>query len=176
MKKYFSFILILTVMYELSVPLFAQGVDSVFLKSAIQKLEHARTYTLQVAEAMPVEQFGFKPTDESMTFGKQLHHLAENLGWLSSAYLKNDSNPVSKIQPGNKEAIIQELVLAYDYALQTLQTFTPQHLTDTVSFFAGPMTKLQIINLINDHQTHHRAQLVVYLRMAGIKPPAYVGW
>jgi uncharacterized damage-inducible protein DinB len=38
------------------------------------------------------------------------------------------------------------------------------------------MNKLQIINLINDHQTHHRAQLLVYLRLKGVKPPEYVGW
>jgi len=30
--------------------------------------------------------------------------------------------------------------------------------------------------LLNDHQTHHRGQLVVYLRLNGIKPPAYIGW
>jgi uncharacterized damage-inducible protein DinB len=38
------------------------------------------------------------------------------------------------------------------------------------------MNKLQILNLLNDHQTHHRAQLIVYLRINGIKPPDYVGW
>jgi hypothetical protein len=26
------------------------------------------------------------------------------------------------------------------------------------------------------HQTHHRGQLVVYLRLKGIKPPQYRGW
>ncbi len=38
------------------------------------------------------------------------------------------------------------------------------------------MNKLQINNPMQDHQTHHRAQLLNYLRLNGIKPPAYIGW
>ncbi len=64
----------------------------------------------------------------------------------------------------------------YDFALDVLQHFDLARLSDTVSFFAGPMNKLQIINLLNDHQTHHRAQMLVYLRLNGIKPPDYIGW
>lgn len=168
--------LFLIVLGTFHLPVSAQSTNSLFLRAAIQKLEHARAYTLQVAEAMPSEHYMFKPTEESMTFAQQLHHLAENLGWLSSVYLKNETNPVTKKLQSDKNASIHELELVYDYALLALQAFPPQSLPDTVSFFAGPMTKLQIINLINDHQTHHRAQLAVYLRMVGVKPPAYIGW
>ena len=45
-----------------------------------------------------------------------------------------------------------------------------------VDFFAGPKTRSQIIQLVDDHHTHHRAQLIIYLRLLGIKPPRYVGW
>ncbi len=38
------------------------------------------------------------------------------------------------------------------------------------------MTERQIINLMNDHLTHHRAQAIVYLRLNGVMPPKYVGW
>lgn len=75
-----------------------------------------------------------------------------------------------------KDSILGILNRAYDYALRALETFNPSELGKMESFFTGPMNRLQIINLINDHQTHHRAQLLVYLRMKGIKPPAYVGW
>jgi uncharacterized damage-inducible protein DinB len=162
----------------LSLSSIAQTVDSLFLLSAIQKLEHAKVYTLTVADAMPAERYTFQPTTESMTFARQLVHLAENLGWLSSSYLNNDSNPIlkSELSITEKEAVIDVLNRAYDYAIAALHTFPPHHLTDTVSFFAGPMSKLQIINLMNDHQTHHRGQLAVYLRLVGIKPPAYSGW
>ncbi len=38
------------------------------------------------------------------------------------------------------------------------------------------LNKIQFLNLIEDHQTHHRAELLVYLRLNNIKPPEYIGW
>jgi uncharacterized damage-inducible protein DinB len=47
---------------------------------------------------------------------------------------------------------------------------------EKVKFFAGPITRRQILILMHDHQTHHLGQLIVYLRLKGIKPPDYIGW
>jgi uncharacterized damage-inducible protein DinB len=156
----------------------AQALDSLILEAAIKKLENAKTYTLKVAELMPAENYSFKPTKEEMSFARQLLHLAENLGWLTSSYLRQDQNPVNKkeLTLTSKDSVISVVNRSYDYALATIKSFHPNSLADPVKFFAGPMNKLQIINLINDHQTHHRAQLIVYLRLKGIKPPSYVGW
>ncbi|MFI5192855.1 MAG: DinB family protein [Chitinophagales bacterium] len=156
----------------------AQSIDSLFLSASIAKLRHAKEYTVKVASLMPAERFGFKPVPEEMSFGEQLLHLSSNMGWLCSSYLGGSENPVTqadaKIQ--KKKEIIAVLNKTYDYAINTLSHFAPAHLSDTVSFFVGQMNKLQIMNLLNDHQTHHRAQMLVYLRLSGIKPPDYVGW
>ena len=156
----------------------AQKNDSLFLSAAVAKMQHAKEYTIKVAHLMPQEKYSFNPIQGEMSFGEQLLHLSSNIGWLCSSYLGGSENAVkktdSKVQ--KKEEIISVLNKAYDYAINTLQHFEPARLSDTVSFFAGPMNKLQIINLLNDHQTHHRAQILVYLRLNGIKPPDYVGW
>ena len=159
-------------------PLRAQSVDSAFLNAAYNKLLSSKAYTLGIAERMPSTHYSFKPTAEEMTFGEQLLHLAKNLQWLSSHYLNNgQQNPIRNPATGmDKDSIMNVLTQTYEHALKALKQFPPHHLTDTVAFFAGPMTKLQIINLINDHQTHHRAQIIVYLRIKGIKPPPYRGW
>ncbi len=156
----------------------AQNNDALFLTAALTKLQHAKEYTLKTAEAMPGERYNFKPTPEEMSFGEQLLHLASNLGWLTSEYLSQAKNPVSKTdaQLKKKEDIIAVVGKTYDYAIEVLKQVKPEQLSDTVRFFAGPLNKLQILNLINDHQTHHRAQLLVYLRLNGIKPPDYIGW
>ncbi len=156
----------------------AQKNDSLFLSAAIAKMQHAKEYTLKVANLLPQEKYSFSPIQGEMSFGEQLLHLSSNIGWLCSSYIGGSENPVSKADPKvqKKEEIISELNKVYDYAINTLQHFEPAHLSDTVSFFAGSMNKLQIINLLNDHQTHHRAQVLVYLRLNGIKPPDYVGW
>ncbi|MDR3711244.1 MAG: DinB family protein [Puia sp.] len=160
----------------------AQHGDSLFLSAAITKLRDAREYTLKVAELMPEEKYSYKPVPEEMSFGGQLLHLSENMAWLCSSYLGNTDTktktPFTKADGmlKKKEEIIQVVKSIYDFALETLKLFPPDHLSDTVTFFAGPMNKLQIINLLNDHQTHHRAQMLVYLRLNGIKPPDYTGW
>jgi uncharacterized damage-inducible protein DinB len=156
----------------------AQKIDSLFLDAAITKLQNSKEYTLKVANLMPEEKYGFKPVPDEMSFGEQLLHISANLGWLTSSYITNSKSPVTKIatQVQKKEEIIQVLNKTYEYAIGALKSFKASHLADTVSFFAGPKTKLQIINLISDHQTHHRAQMIVYLRLNGIKPPEYVGW
>ncbi|MHA4811387.1 DinB family protein [Flavitalea flava] len=157
---------------------FSQSADKLFMDAAISKLQHAKAYTLKVAEAMPKSKYDFKPTVEEMNFAEQLLHLAENLDWLTSGYLLKGADTLkeSDKKKQKKEEIIAVVTRAYDNALYALAHFNPEHLADTVSFFAGPMNKLQIINLINDHQTHHRAQMIVYLRLNGLKPPDYVGW
>lgn len=171
-----SLYLFLGLFYSLSLQ--AQKSDSLFLDAAIKKLQHSREYTLKVANLMPEEKYLYKPAPEEMGFGAQLLHLSSNMGWLSSSYLSSGKNPVTKEDAKllKKEEIIGVLNKAYDFALNALRHFDRNHLSDSVSFFAGPMNKLQIINLLSDHQTHHRAQMLVYLRLNAIKPPDYVGW
>jgi uncharacterized damage-inducible protein DinB len=148
------------------------------LDAAITKLKNAKAYTLKVAALMPEDKYAFKPTASEMGFGEQLLHLAKNIGWLSSSYLSKAENPVtetdSKLQ--KKDEIIKVLEKSYNFAIQVLQNFNAADFGDTVKFFAGPMNKLQIINLLNDYQTHHQGQVLVYLRLNNVKPPDYVGW
>jgi uncharacterized damage-inducible protein DinB len=173
---YFFILLLLSVLFCPS--LMGQNHDSLFVASALQKLENSKEYLLKVADLMPAEQYGFKPTASEMSFGEQLLHVSSNIGWLCSSYLSGGTNPVSESDKKltNKDSVRAVVVRTYDYALGVLKQFPPKTLGDKVSFFAGPLTKLQIINLLSDHQTHHRGQMLVYLRLSGLTPPRYVGW
>jgi len=174
-----AFVLITTTFCSLCYHGYAQAVDTLFLNAAYAKLQTSAEYTLKVAYLMPADKYDSRPSPGQMSFGQQLIHLSRNLGWLSGYYLNNgEENPVTEadLKLQQKDSIIAVVDRTYGQALAILKRFSPDQLTDTVSFFAGPMNKLRIINLLNDHQTHHRGQLVVYLRMNGIKPPPYVGW
>ncbi len=157
---------------------FSQDIGQQVLDAAILKLENAKSYTLKVSTLMPAEKYEFKPSTDEMSFGEQLLHLSSNMAWLSAAYLGGAKNPISnedKAQTSKKEILVI-VEKTYNYALETLHHFKKENLLDTVKFFAGPMNKLQILTLLNDHQTHHRAQILVYLRLNGLKPPDYIGW
>jgi uncharacterized damage-inducible protein DinB len=154
----------------------AQTNDSL-LNQLSAKWKNAKSYTLKVAELMPEEQYNFKPVPDVMTFGEQLLHIAQNMNWLSSAYLLGSKqNSKSEAKVLIKQSIINTISTAYDSAFSIHYRLTPKQLDEVVPFFAGPKARRQILILMHDHQTHHIGQLIVYLRLKGIKPPEYVGW
>jgi uncharacterized damage-inducible protein DinB len=96
--------------------------------------------------------------------------------WLSSAYLFVPKTNKIDTSVKSKAAVIKILSDAYDMGTTAHHNLSVKQLDETVKFFAGLMTRRQILILMHDHQTHHLGQLIVYLRLKGIKPPDYVGW
>jgi len=143
----------------------------------LEKWENSKTYLLKIAQAMPLEQYDYKPTPRSMSFREQLQHIQQNMDWLRSSYLQQSEQIVKKSSLENeKEQLIAELSNAFDTLSIALGEITASELATKVDFFAGEKTKLQILNLLQDHVTHHRGQLIVYLNLNQITPPKYIGW
>jgi len=146
----------------------------------LEKWTRSKDYLIQVAEAMPEDNFTFKPTEREMDFGSQLLHIRSNMLWLGNTYFTdlpyekqslNNSN-----SPSGKAAIIDALKVSFDSVYEFVAAATEEDLKGTVAFFAGPKSRIQILNLLQDHVTHHRGQLVVYLNLNSIEPPQYSGW
>ncbi len=168
--------LFLLITFAFTVNSNAQSEDSL-LHQLAKKWENAKVYTSKVAELMPEKDYNFRPVADEMTFGEQLLHIAQNMNWLSATYLfANKQNSKSDTAHLSKQAIMSIISAAYDSALAVHYRLTAKQLNERVPFFAGPMTRRQILILMHDHQTHHVGQLIVYLRLKGIKPPEYVGW
>lgn len=154
----------------------AQSGDSLLVQLS-RKWANAKVYALKMAEQMPEEAYDYRPAPEVMTFKEQLLHTADNMRWLSASFLLSGAPKAGsdKVKM-NKAATIQFLSEAYDLALSAQQNLSGKQLDEVVPFFAGPLTRRQIVLLLHDHQTHHVGQVILYLRMKGIAPPAYVGW
>lgn len=149
------------------------------LEAHVSKLQGAKEYTIQVAELMPESLYSFRPVGDEMTFTEQLLHISENLYWLSSSYINEQSDP-SRIKADSKNMSKTEVLAfvtkAYDFAIASVQAVQPETLSKEFDWNGGKLNKIQFLNLIQDHQTHHRAQILVYLRMNDIIPPRYRGW
>ena len=159
----------------------AAAQSSPYLTEMGEQWKNGGIYTLQVAKLMPDSGYAFKPTADEMRFDEQLLHMASNMLWLSSKYLTTQQPPFTDAQlkqqiGGSSETIKQTLQQSLAFAQSALENLPVGELDQPVKFFAGPKTKRQIVNLMHDHLTHHRAQTLVYLRLNGIKPPSYVGW
>jgi uncharacterized damage-inducible protein DinB len=62
----------------------------------------------------------------------------------------------------------------FERAAKLVTSFEPARLGETGSYNKFTRTRRQFLMLMADHVTHHRAQMLVYLRLKGIVPPKYV--
>jgi uncharacterized damage-inducible protein DinB len=157
----------------ISSTLFAQQTN---VKDAfLEKWGNSKNYLIEMAQLMPEEDYGYKPTERQRSFKEQLEHIQSNMDWLCSKYFNMEKAETSKLT-NEKEHVITSLEAAFDGVTRAVEATSEEELKETVQFFAGPKSKLQILNLLLDHVTHHRGQLIVYLNLKEIEPPKYVGW
>lgn len=143
----------------------------------LEKWENSKNYLLEIAEQMPEQHYDFKPTERQRSFREQLLHIKGNMDWLSVSYFSSsDYEKGGSPALQSKQETIEQLSEAFDATAELIKAASEEILSQTVEFFAGPKTKLQILNLLQDHVTHHRGQLLVYLNLKDITPPRYVGW
>lgn len=143
----------------------------------LEKWENSKNYLVGIAEAMPEEHYNFKPTERQMTFKEQLIHIKGNMDWLSNTYFTEVEFKRSKAYiPTSKDETVAIITQAFDAARAIVEKASDKSLTETVDFFAGSKSRLQILNLLQDHVTHHRGQLIVYLNLKDVEPPGYSGW
>lgn len=148
------------------------------LKEAwLEKWENSQNYLIGIAEAMPEADYNFKPTERQMSFKEQVLHIKGNMDWLSNTYFTTLGVERKKeALPETKEETIALIRAAFNKAKNIITSVSEESLSETVDFFAGPKSKIQILNLLQDHVSHHRGQLIVYLNLKGVEPPSYVGW
>jgi hypothetical protein len=124
------------------------------------------TPLVNLAEAMPAEKYGFKPTNgefkDVRTFGEQVKHVAcANFAFFSEIEKKE---PPAGCATGGPSAA--------DYAQRVLRTMTSANALEPAGGpYGGESTRLGLTTLAVWHVSDHYGQLVVYLRMNGIVPP-----
>lgn len=143
----------------------------------LEKWQNSKEYLINMAQAMPEEHYDFSPVEDKMSFKTQLLHIKGNMDWLASTYfnLATQGEPEDYTN-ASKEEIINALKNSFDNVYNAVKNTEVEDFQTTVKFFAGPKSKLQILNLLQDHVTHHRGQLIVYMNLKNIELPRYSGW
>jgi uncharacterized damage-inducible protein DinB len=140
----------------------------------------SKQFTIDVADAMPAEFYGFKLNPDEMTFGEQMLHIAvSNVYRFQQITGIQPPFPVDLSKPLNpdKANVLKVLEQSFDYVIEALPRITPEQLQRTwhIASWKGrndPDGRAMILNMFV-HSAHHRAQCEVYLRAKGIKPPDY---
>ncbi len=155
--------------------LFASG--SATLAPVLKNVwKQAKEYTVEFANAMPDEKYTFKPTPEVFSYAEQALHVIGSNFWFFST-LKGEKPPkpedALKSEGKTKNDVIKLLEESHAYGDEVMNVLTDEIAKEEVTTGQTKLAKWKIILFCVDHMTHHRGQMVVYLRLNGIKPPQY---
>ena len=149
----------------------AQSVDEI-----VKEWERAKAYTKEYLDAMPESGYALKPTPEMKSFAEQMLHITDaNYGF--AAAISGEKSPVgfgeSEKTPDKSKANVTKLVLdGYDFVINSVKKMDTAKFAENIKLFNQfDMTKASALTKLFEHQTHHRGQTTVYLRLAKVTPP-----
>jgi uncharacterized damage-inducible protein DinB len=154
--------------------LFAQSPSPGLAKELSATWDRAAGDIIDVAEAMPEERYDFKPTPEVQTFRDQLVHVAGVVQrFIDTAKgAKSEAGETHKTMP--KAEVVGLLKQTFQNGREIFASLTDAQMLEPVKFPFGDRMVTRYgfwmgpIYAVADHY----GQLVVYLRLNNIVPPA----
>jgi len=129
---------------------------------------------VKIANAMPEDKFSFKPTPAQRDFGGHVMHIAQ-INMMVLASLKGAAPaPAINMNAKSKADTIKAMSDSFDYGTALLNEQTDQTMAGAVAGppWMGPSTRARIIAFLIGHTQDTYGQMVVYLRLNGLVPPA----
>ena len=150
-------------------------------------LDHAlsgvESELVPAAEAMPVDKFNFAPTQGDFkgvrTFAQQIKHIAA-VNYMFGAAILSEKPPVElggENGPDNVTSqadVVAFLKNSFTYLHKALNSIDENNILVPVQSPFGPnkITRLGLATIAISHPFDHYGQMVEYLRMNNIVPPA----
>jgi uncharacterized damage-inducible protein DinB len=158
---------------------YAQALSSEDIKAQLVKeWERAKSYTVDYLNAMPADKYSFKAVDSIRSFAQQMLHLSGgNLFLMSKAspivppsWANSDLEKSSTAQ--NKDSVMYYVTGSYDYCINAVKNSDVNKWGEKVKVFGSvEATRFAMMLKTFEHQTHHRGQTTIYIRLLGIRPP-----
>ena len=155
-------------------------------KRALQSLmKIVEKEIISTVDAMPADKFGFAPTDGEFkgvrTFGQIVKHFSATNHILAAAALGEEPPADAGDELGPENVRTKAEILTYlkgsfvhlDKAVEAIgQTNIPVNASPISPLKRGEVTRLALITETLLHAYDHYGQMVEYLRMNGVVPPA----
>jgi uncharacterized damage-inducible protein DinB len=144
---------------------------------ALEDWTRQKDTMMKISDAMPEEKFGYRATPAERTFGEQILHVAEGNVVQMGRFGSKATAPMINMKTTSKTEILKALADSFDFGTaalkeQTDQTMLLQAATTRYDRFMGPSTKARVVYYVIGHTWDIYGQMVVYLRLNGITPPA----
>lgn len=157
-------------------------------KDMAESFRTVRRNTLQIAQDIPEDQYGFRPTPDSRSVAEELAHIAVSTLWQVQAHAVDKVTFITFEDFGNfmaraaeaerhltaKSDIVNVLVKNGEEFAKVIERFSDDELAERVGFPppVQPSSKTRFEMLLNakEHELHHRAKLMLIERLLGIVP------
>jgi len=173
-------VLILAVLLLAAIPASAQPKPSepATIPGSLNKMwETVEKDFISLADAMPEDKWSFKATQDVRAFGDQVKHVAcANEAW--GKKLRGEKNLPERCDLGgpnpakSKAEVMAYLKQTFQMVDAGLAATNAGNLLQTLSGPYAGSNRLEVLNAALWHTTDHYGQLVVYMRLNGIVPPA----
>ncbi len=152
-------------------------------KAAANLLAMLEGECMSAAKAMPADKYNFSPASLAIagakfegvrTFADQVKHLAQANLYFASVVsgVKADGEMKAVGALKEKDAIVSALANSFTALHKANATLTIQNAFDIVPFEGSTAAKSSVASFAVAHGFDHYGQMVEYLRMNGIVPPA----
>lgn len=153
-----------------------QGPPITTLAGDVQNdLDRTRELFINMVNAMPAEKFDFKPTPAQQTFGERVMHIVQADQFILRTLGGKTPPPMINQQASSKADIVAALRQLYDWEGTLMKEFNDQQLTERImppAFLGSSASRVRVFYYSLQHTEDIYGQLVVYLRLNGVTPPA----
>ncbi|CAN5426215.1 hypothetical protein BH23BAC1_BH23BAC1_35490 [soil metagenome] len=143
----------------------------------VEDWQRAKDYTKEYLDAMPADGVTFKPNPDVRSFADQMLHIAgANFAFASAASGKENPQQGKNLETmqeyKSKDALSKIVLESYDFVINAIKDTNEDKFDDNITLFKWDMSRERAFAKAFEHQTHHRGQATIYLRMKGVTPPA----
>src|ERR1043166_384390 len=157
--------------------LFSQDMSDEDIRSQFVKdWERAKAYTVDYLNTVPSDKYSFRATDSIRNFAQQMLHLAQsnvNIIMFVAGEPNIISDPIleNSKTAQSKDSVMYYVKTSYDLVIDGIKKMNTTSFNDKVKFYDWEETKYVWLLKAFEHQTHHRAQTTIYIRLMGLHPP-----
>ncbi|TDF94486.1 DinB family protein [Paenibacillus piri] len=139
------------------------------IQSFIQDYRNESASTQKLLDTLTDESLKLETASGYRTLGHLAWHLIPSGGLLQPTGLKFDAPPEDAEPPASASTIAQTYTKTVESLLEAVQTqWTDAKLQETVNMFGQVWTNGLTLQVFVRHEIHHRGQLTVLMRQAGL--------
>lgn len=128
----------------------------------------------KMAEKMPEENYGFKPTADIRNFGQMVAHVADSQARTCSA-ITGEAKNVDAASKTTKADLVAALKQSFVYCDAAFDALTDATGMQTIKTPRGQRTKFGALAALVSHSNEEYGYTSVYLRLKTIVPPSSEG-